>query len=223
MPLPTNDIVLMSEEKTTGKVRAPRDPSATIRRILGSAREEFASNGFDGTKMEHIARRAKVSKQLVYFYFNSKDELYSELSKEISLEVYDRLLSIDYAAMSPESAIRAYIGAIYDHFLEDPAIAVVAMDQSLHHGAQIRVHNEVRRMQRELCDRLDQVLCRGRAEKRFCDDIDVNRLEFLSMVIVSGCVSSSGMFERYTGRLAGQNAAFWRDHAVDFILRALRA
>src|SRR3546814_10964637 len=64
--------------------KAPRDPLGTINRIFAAAREEFGANGFDGAKVEHIARRAKVSKQLVYLYFNGKDELYSELMKVLT-------------------------------------------------------------------------------------------------------------------------------------------
>src|SRR3546814_4095706 len=81
--------------------KAPRDPLGTINRIFAAAREEFGANGFDGAKVEHIARRAKVSKQLVYLYFNGKDELYSELLKVMRSEEHtselQSLMRISYA------------------------------------------------------------------------------------------------------------------------------
>ena len=44
-------------------------------RILQVALEEFAANGFEGTSMAHIARRAGVTQPLVHYHFASKDAL----------------------------------------------------------------------------------------------------------------------------------------------------
>ncbi len=45
-------------------------------RILQVALEEFAANGFEGTSMAHIARRAGVTQPLVHYHFASKDALW---------------------------------------------------------------------------------------------------------------------------------------------------
>ncbi len=45
-------------------------------RILQVALEEFAANGFEGTSMAHIARRAGVTQPLVHYHFSSKDALW---------------------------------------------------------------------------------------------------------------------------------------------------
>jgi AcrR family transcriptional regulator len=45
-------------------------------RILQVALEEFAANGFEGTSMAHIARRAGVTQPLVHYHFTSKDALW---------------------------------------------------------------------------------------------------------------------------------------------------
>jgi len=44
--------------------------------ILNAAAEVFCSRGFGDTNMIHIARKAKLSKGLLYFYYKSKDDLY---------------------------------------------------------------------------------------------------------------------------------------------------
>ena len=44
--------------------------------ILEAAVLEFSEHGFSGTRMESIARRAGVNKALVFYYFNSKAELF---------------------------------------------------------------------------------------------------------------------------------------------------
>ena len=44
--------------------------------ILNAAAKVFCSRGFGSTKMLHIAKEAKLSKGLLYFYYKSKDDLY---------------------------------------------------------------------------------------------------------------------------------------------------
>ncbi len=47
----------------------------TKERILQSAAQEFASRGFDGARVDDIARRAGVNKALIYYYYKSKEDL----------------------------------------------------------------------------------------------------------------------------------------------------
>jgi len=40
------------------------------------ASSEFAAHGFDGTRVDEIAKKGKVSKNLIYYYFENKDALF---------------------------------------------------------------------------------------------------------------------------------------------------
>jgi len=51
----------------------------TRRRILASASEVFALNGFHGASLEDITARAGLSRAAVYRYFPSKDELFAAM------------------------------------------------------------------------------------------------------------------------------------------------
>ncbi|WP_293900220.1 helix-turn-helix domain-containing protein [Phenylobacterium sp.] len=55
-----------------------RDAARTRKKILEAAREEFAARGFSGGRIESIAKRAGVAKQLLYHYFASKEALFEE-------------------------------------------------------------------------------------------------------------------------------------------------
>ena len=206
----------MTGGSTPARGRKPRDPSRTIARILEAARIEFGEKGFDGAKVEHIARRAKVSKQLVYLYFDGKQDLYGELVKSLSQASYDRLLSIDFASLDPLAAVRTYIESVFDMFVEDALLAVVTIDQSLHDGEHVKMPAGVQRMQEEFGARLTDMVRRGREAGVFGDHVDRGGLEFMTTIIVSGCVTSRTMFERYTGQSKPDAPAFWRDYAVTF-------
>ena len=55
-----------------------RDAARTRAKIMAAARDEFAARGFAGARIESIARRAGLSKQLLYHYFPSKEALFEE-------------------------------------------------------------------------------------------------------------------------------------------------
>src|SRR3546814_3226371 len=137
---------------------------------------------------------------------------------------YTRLLTIDVTSLEPDAAVQTLIECIFDQFTDDPALAVVTLDQSLHDGAQIRMSPEGKRMHANLRERLQEVLDRGKRDGIFDAQITTDNLEFMTTIIVSGCVSSRGMFTRFLGQSAAaqESPAFWRDYAVRFILRAIR-
>jgi AcrR family transcriptional regulator len=56
-----------------------RDPAGTQQRILNAALLEFAREGFDGARVDEIARRARINKRMLYHYFGNKEDLYREI------------------------------------------------------------------------------------------------------------------------------------------------
>ncbi len=64
------------------------DPQATRKRILNSAKREFAQRGYSGAKVDSIARGAEANPALVHYYFGSKERLYVELlQKMLAVEI----------------------------------------------------------------------------------------------------------------------------------------
>jgi len=47
-----------------------------MEKILSSASQEFAKYGLAGARVDRIAKRAKVNKAMIYYYFRSKENLY---------------------------------------------------------------------------------------------------------------------------------------------------
>lgn len=56
-----------------------RDLERTREKILAAAATEFAGKGFAGARVDAIARRARVNKQMLYYCFGAKRELYREI------------------------------------------------------------------------------------------------------------------------------------------------
>lgn len=58
-------------------------------RILNVAAKLFAEKGFDGARVDEIARKAKVNKALIYYYFKNKEEIRGALFEDFIHDVMD--------------------------------------------------------------------------------------------------------------------------------------
>ena len=101
-------------------------------RILSAAQAEFAAHGFAGARVGRIAAAARVNKQLLFHYFNSKTGLYqasvAEAAARVDIEPprsgspTERLREL----VTRFSRARAALGAISADNLGDRARAAVA-------------------------------------------------------------------------------------------------
>lgn len=53
-------------------------------RIIAAAMEEFAGAGYDGARIEAIARRAGCNRAMIYFYFNGKKRLFEAALDDVA-------------------------------------------------------------------------------------------------------------------------------------------
>ena len=61
-------------------------------KILAVALKLFAQNGYQGTSIAQIAKKAKISKGLMYNYFKNKEKLL----EAIVLEGFSKIMELDY-------------------------------------------------------------------------------------------------------------------------------
>ena len=81
-------------------------------RILRTALAEFAARGFDATTMDRLARRARVNKALLYYYFGSKVALYRELLRHALEGLHGQLRTIVEAPGAAPDKLDRYIEAL---------------------------------------------------------------------------------------------------------------
>lgn len=67
----------------------------------------FAEKGFAATKVEDVARRAGVSKGLLYLYFKTKEDLFKAVIRSFVSPKIDALaLTVENTELSPEEFLR---------------------------------------------------------------------------------------------------------------------
>jgi AcrR family transcriptional regulator len=115
--------------KSTRKQQA----AATRLRIVEAATAEFVRNGYHGTSMAAIAKRAGVAVQTVYFVFHTKPELFAAAQDAAVLGAEDRppvdqewARSAAADSHGPAAAIRAFIAGSGPIFERAAALSQVA-------------------------------------------------------------------------------------------------
>lgn len=79
-------------------------------RILHAARARFLVEGVDGASLRAIAKDARTSIGMVYYYFPTKDDLFLGVVEE----VYERVLADFIVALAPEKPVRERIRNLYE-------------------------------------------------------------------------------------------------------------
>jgi AcrR family transcriptional regulator len=83
--------------------------------ILDAALEEFAARGFAATRLDDVARRARIAKGTIYLYFRDKESLFQELVRTM----LSPLVGTIEAAPLSEVPIRAVAEMIVDVFVRE--------------------------------------------------------------------------------------------------------
>jgi len=89
--------------------RRKTERNERIAQILSAARKSFLKKGYHATTMLDICREAHLSKGLIYFYFNNKDEIFANTFKECLDTIIRMLKQSMKKDMSPIEKIEAFL------------------------------------------------------------------------------------------------------------------
>ncbi len=108
--------------KRLGRPRIAEQQEPTSSRILKVAAKFFMENGFEGVRIEEIAEQCEVTKAVVYYYFNSKADLFVSSMKstmdtvyhitkqilESEKSFYERLFTVAIARLNQASTLEMH-------------------------------------------------------------------------------------------------------------------
>jgi AcrR family transcriptional regulator len=78
-------------------------------RIIAAARATFAKTGVEASSLREIAKRAKTSIGMIYYYFPTKDDLFFAVIED----VYAKMLTDLEATLANDSALEQRLLAMY--------------------------------------------------------------------------------------------------------------
>lgn len=118
----------MSRKPSHSRLRRDDEKERRRESIIDAAEIVFAKHGFDAAKMDDVARRARVSRALIYLYFKNKAELQFAVCKRALSILRDRL------SAAADSVTRGYdkiaaIGRAYMAFATEFPLYFAALSR----------------------------------------------------------------------------------------------
>jgi TetR/AcrR family transcriptional regulator len=158
--------------QSTQRLKPARNSEASRAKILDAARAEFVTHGLTGARVDQIAERAGVNKNLIYHYFKSKEELYLRILEDIYSELRERQRDLEVRDLPPVEGMRTLVAHTFDHFVETPDLIRLMSIENIHYAHYLKQSKVVKSLYIPLLKTLQSLLERGQKEGSFRTNVD---------------------------------------------------
>lgn len=209
------------------RARAPQDAAAnsdessdTPRRLLDAAREEFATKGLHGARVDEIARQANVNKQLIYYHFGGKDQLYLAALEHTYADIRSRERELHLADLDPVAAMRKLVGFTFDYLSENRDFVLLINNENLLKAEYLRQSKNIDVMRSPLVELVGKTLQRGVEAGRFREGVDPVQLYISIAGVCFFYFANIHTLSTLFGRDLEASAELQvrRDHAISFVV-----
>jgi len=201
-----------------------RDPERTAAAILAAAVQEFSTRGYEGARVDAIAKRAKINKRMLYHYFGGKDGLYLAVleGRYAAIRSAERLLDLTHR--EPIEGMRNLILFTWHYYLDHPEFLAILATENQHRARFLKQSDRIVQLNSPLTEAMREVLHHGAEAGLFKRDIDPIHLYIsiaaLGAFYLSNRWTLSTIFRR---DLASETEiAAWGDHIVAMVLAFLK-
>src|SRR5712692_9754214 len=194
----------------------PKLANTRALRIIDAAREEFASRGFEGARVDQIARRAGVNKQLLFYYFHSKRGLFTAVLARGAAELEQALADLPTDGDRPLDRIRVTLAAQFDFLAAHPDLVTLLVQAG---------RSDVRPFAPAV-KRLVVLLAEGQGRGEVRDDLDPHLAAAQALVLMVGYLKLEDLVAASAPPLGADEPALrgrWKQGAVDLVLGGVAA
>ncbi|OGP84913.1 MAG: hypothetical protein A2V87_02160 [Deltaproteobacteria bacterium RBG_16_58_17] len=171
--------------------------------ILKAARKLFFEKGFRQVTVENIARKAEFSKGSIYLYFNSKEEIYSQILLNDIDKFHDRVADILQGPSSASEALIRVAEIYVDFFLNDRELFRILMNFMLHNNDMNLpedINNHIIKATNRTISIIEQVFKYGIEKGEFPPDINLRMNRNAIWGLLNGIIS----LHLFTGKESGR-------------------
>jgi TetR/AcrR family transcriptional regulator len=152
--------------------RRSSDPARVREKILKLAMDEFGRIGFEGARVDRIAERCNVSKNMLYYYFKSKEGLFVAVLERMYEGVRDQQRDLSVRASDPVLAMEQLIEHTFSALESNPNAIRLMNEENKHRGKYLRKSKRIRDLYNPLVETISFILERGRKDGVFRPALD---------------------------------------------------
>ena len=175
----TDSVTGASPTDASARKARKNNPEKTRENILLAAVEEFVQEGLSGARVDAIAERTATSKRMIYYYFGSKEQLYTEVLTKLYGDIRGTERKLDLASVPPALAIRRLVEFTFDHHDRNVDFVRIVSIENIHYGEYVKQSPAIRQMSSVVLETLGETLRRGAEEGVFKADLDVRDIHLL--------------------------------------------
>lgn len=200
-----------------------RNAAKTRQRILNAAEKVFAARGLEGTRMAAIAEAADCNQALLYYYFASKDQLFTAVLEQIYAKIRSAEQELDLGHLEPRDAMQRLVEFSFDYVRTNPSFIKLINDENMHGAEHLKKSAGARQLNTPLVATIACILEDGVKQGVFRPGVDPVQLYItiasIAYFFIANRATLSVIFD-----LPKPAAAFElrRTHCVDVILGYLR-
>lgn len=201
-----------------------KEPGAARADIIAAASAEFAEHGLSGASVNDIAARTRTSKPMIYYYFESKEGLYTAVMEAAYARIRDMEQTLDLEAKPVLVAMRHLVEATFDYHAENPNFVRLISVENIHDARHIATSSTIANRNAEIIGVVRRLLLRGEEEGLFRPGMDPIEVHLLISSLSFHPVSNRHSWRVLFGvdLQAPELLARRRTHAVDAVLGFLR-
>src|ERR1700729_2140286 len=200
-----------------------RDPEGMRLRILEAAKQEFATYGLAGARVDRIAAKAGANKRMLYYHVGKKDDLYLEVLEAAYEKIRVEERGLDLEHLDPPKAIARLIDFTWNYFLRNPEFLALLNTENLARARHLKRSTKVKSMHSPFVEMIGTGVARGVTSGAFQGAVDPVKLYIsiagLSFFYLSNSAALSVIFGR--GLLKKEARDERLDHMVTLVLAAL--
>jgi TetR/AcrR family transcriptional regulator len=212
---------MVNKMKRQAKVR--ESSRGTRERILSGALAEFAEKGFDGARIDEIALRAGVNKNLLYHHYGSKAGLFTALLEQTYATIRARQHDFQLRGMDPVQGMRKLVTFTGQIWIQHPEFLRLLQSENLTGGRHVRASAAIRRMYDPLLDTINDLLRRGVERGLFRKEVPAVDLYISISALTAHYISNAHTLEAVFGKRLLTSARIQQRlrHAADMVLSYL--
>lgn len=195
-------------------------------KILQAAVLEFGDKGYEGARMDEIAKASGASKQVCYHHFKSKEDLFAQALKAAyqAFRGTDEELQKKVKNIDAEAALKIFVEHLFTPSIDTVRFQQLVHDENRFEGIHAAKLLEAQEAYGRLIDIIADILKRGAKEGVFREDLDPVHVYIALAGLFMFQITNAHTLSIMLGVdvISKEGAKRARDRSMDLILEAIK-